>query len=215
MLLVIGVLAALLHARATGSGQVVDAAIVDGSALLMTSHHGFMAEGWWAPEREANPLDGAAPYYTTYETLDGEHMAVGAIEPQFYASLLHGLELTEDDAPAQSDRESWPILREILAAKFIEGTRDEWANRFEGTDACVAPVLSMVEAPKHAHNVARGLFSDVEGVLQPGPAPRFSSTVTADPSGPSIPGADTDSILEDLGFGSSQIGMLRSTGVVA
>lgn len=215
MLLVIGVLAALLHARATGSGQVVDAAIVDGSALLMTSHHGFMAEGWWAPEREANPLDGAAPYYTTYETLDGEHMAVGAIEPQFYASLLHGLELTEDDAPAQSDRESWPILREILAAKFIEGTRDEWANRFEGTDACVAPVLSMEEAPKHAHNVARGLFSDVEGVLQPGPAPRFSSTVTADPSGPSIPGADTDSILEDLGFGSSQIGMLRSTGVVA
>jgi alpha-methylacyl-CoA racemase len=215
MLLTLGVLAALLHARASGVGQVVDAAMVDGSALLMASHHGFMAEGWWTPAREANPLDGGAPFYTTYVTSDDEHMAVGAIEPQFYASLLDGLDLNGADLPAQTDRESWSELREILAAKFVERTRDEWADHFQGTDACVAPVLSMEEAPNHPHNVARGSFVEVDGVVQPGPAPRFSSTVPGDLSGPSVPGGATDSILDELGYSSREIGMLRRTGAVA
>jgi len=215
MLLAIGVLAALVNARASGVGQVVDAAMVDGSALLMASHHGFMAEGWWTPDREANLLDGASPFYTTYETSDGEHMAVGAIEPQFYAALLEGLELNGANIPDQSDRESWPTLREVFASKFVGRTRDEWADRFAETDACVAPVLSMEEAPKHPHNVARGSFVEVEGVVQPSSAPRFSLTVPDDLSEPSVPGADTDSILAQLGYSSSQIGMLRRTGAVA
>ncbi len=215
MLLAVGVLAALLHARSTGVGQVVDAAMIDGSALLMASHHGLMAEGLWSTNRGANLLDGAAPFYTTYETSDGEHMAVGAIEPQFYAELLEGLGLDGIDVPAQTDRESWPTLREILAARFIERTRDEWAGHFEGTDACVAPVLSMEEAPNHPHSMARGTFVEVDGVVQPGPAPRFSSTAPSAPGGPSIPCADTVTILGEMGYSSTQIGMLRSTGAVA
>lgn len=216
MLLALGVMAALLHARETGEGQVVDAAMLDGAALLTTSHHGLIAEGiWTASRRESNPLDGGAPFYAAYETSDGRHMAVGALEPQFYAELLEGLGLEPGDLPAQTDHSGWPALRDLFAEKFLERTRDEWADHFEGTDACVAPVLSMEEAPNHPHNRSRGTFVEVADVTQPAPAPRFSTTPAAISGGPSVPGADTDSILDQLGYSSSQIGMLRSTGAVA
>ena len=216
MLLALGVMAALLHARETGEGQVVDAAMLDGAALLTTSHHGLIAEGiWTASRRESNPLDGGAPFYAAYETSDGRHMAVGALEPQFYAELLEGLGLEPGDLPAQTDHSGWPALRDLFAEKFLERTRDEWADHFEGTDACVAPVLSMEEAPNHPHNRSRGTFVEVADVTQPAPAPRFSTTPAAISGGPSLPGADTDSILDQLGYSSSQIGMLRSTGAVA
>ena len=216
MLLALGVMAALLHARETGEGQIVDAAMLDGAALLTTSHHGLIAEGRWeASRRESNPLDGGAPFYAAYETSDGRHMAVGALEPQFYAELLDGLGLEPGDFPAQTDRSGWPALRDLFAEKFLERTRDEWADHFEGTDACVAPVLSMEEAPNHPHNRSRGTFVEVADVTQPAPAPRFSTTPAAISGGPSVPGADTDSILDQLGYSSSQIGMLRSTGAVA
>lgn len=216
MLLALGVMAALLHARETGEGQVVDAAMLDGAALLTTSHHGLIAEGIWAANRrESNLLDGGAPFYAAYETSDGRHMAVGALEPQFYAELLDGLGLEPGDLSAQTDRSGWPALRDLFAEKFLERTRDEWADHFEGTDACVAPVLSMEEAPNHPHNRSRGTFVEVADVTQPAPAPRFSTTPAAISGGPSVPGADTDSILDQLGYSSSQIGMLRSTGAVA
>jgi len=216
MLLALGVMAALLHARATGEGQIVDAAMLDGAALLTTSHHGLMAEGIWAASRrESNPLDGGAPFYAAYETSDGRHMAVGALEPQFYAELLEGLGLEPGDLPAQTDHSGWPALRDLFAEKFLERTRDEWADHFEGTDACVAPVLSMEEAPNHPHNRSRGTFVEVADVTQPAPAPRFSTTPAAISGGPSVPGADTDSILDQLGYSSTQIGMLRSSGAVA
>lgn len=216
MLLALGVMAALLHARETGEGQVVDAAMLDGAALLTTSHHGLIAEGIWAANRrESNLLDGGAPFYAAYETSDGRHMAVGALEPQFYAELLDGLGLEPGDLSAQTDHSGWPALRDLFAEKFLERTRDEWADHFEGTDACVAPVLSMEEAPNHPHNRSRGTFVEVADVTQPAPAPRFSTTPAAISGGPSVPGADTDSILDQLGYSSSQIGMLRSTGAVA
>ena len=216
MLLAFGVMAARIHALETGEGQIVDAAMLDGAALLTTSHHGLIAEGIWAASRrESNPLDGGAPFYSTYETSDGRHMAVGALEPQFYAELLDGLGLEPGDLPAQTDRSGWPALRDVFSAKFLERTRDEWTSHFEGTDACVAPVLSMEEAPNHPHNRSRGTFVEVADVTQPAPAPRFSTTPAATSGGPSVPGADTDSILGQLGYSSRQIGMLRSTGAVA
>ena len=215
MLLAVGVLAAALAARESGEGQVVDAAMVDGSALLMASHHGFLADGWWSAERQANLLDGAAPFYTTYETSDGHHMAVGALEPQFYAALLAGLDLEDDDLPPQMDRDGWPRLRNAFADAFKQRTRDEWERRFVGTDACVTPVLSMTEAPSHPHNRARSSFMTVDGVTQPAPAPRFSRTPSSTPSAPARPGENTSEVLAELGISPEQIGRLRESGVVA
>ena len=215
MVLTVGVLAALLAVQAGGAGQVVDAAMVDGSALLMTSHHGFMAESWWSPKRADNPLDGAAPWYRTYRTGDGEYMAVGAIEPHFYAELLRVLGLTDADLPHQNDRDGWPRLREVFADVFASRTRAEWEAAFRGVDACVAPVLDMSEAPRHPHNQARETFVTVDGVLQPAPAPRFSATPAAEPSPPPPPGRDTNEILTWLGLSDTDIGKLRETQVVA
>jgi alpha-methylacyl-CoA racemase len=214
MLLVVGVLAGVIAARASGEGQVVDAAMVDGSALLTASHHGYMAEGWWLDERESNLLDGAAPFYTTYPTKDGRHVAVGALEPQFFAALLDGLGLAGEELGPQNDRECWPRMRREFAARFVTRTRDEWAEHFAGTDACVAPVLSMQEAPHHPHNVRRGTFVEVEGVTQPAPAPRFSGTPAAVPGPPAPPGGNTDAILTELGFSPDDIGRMRGVGVV-
>lgn len=215
MLLAIGVIAGVLHARESGEGQVVDAAMVDGSALLTASHHGYMADGWWVPRRRSNLLDGAAPFYATYRTSDGSHVAVGALEPQFFAELLEGLGLTTDDVGLQNDRDGWPAMRETFARVFSTMTRDEWAAHFDGTDACVAPVLSIEEAPKHPHNIARNTFRDVDGFTQPSPAPRFSVTVPEVGKPPIAPGQDTDSVLTFLGYSRDEIGTLRSSGVVA
>nr|PZN36337.1 MAG: carnitine dehydratase [Actinomycetota bacterium] len=215
MLLAVGVLAGILSARATGKGQVVDAAMVDGSALLMAFQHGLRAAGFWSPKREDNMLDGAAPWYTTYRTADGGHMAVGAIEPQFYAELLRVLGLEGEDLPHQHDRSGWPALRARFAEVFASRTRAEWEEAFSGSDACVAPVLDMAEAPSHPHNAARGTFVEVEGVVQPAPAPRFSGTPVGAPAPPSAPGRDTDLILALLGRTEQDIGKLRSSGAVA
>lgn len=214
MLLVIGVLAAIINAKSTGVGQVVDAAMIDGSALLSASHHGFMAEGWWAPTRESNLLDGAAPFYSVYETSDGRHIAVGALEPQFFAALLQGLGLDPSEFGSQNDRDGWPAMRTAFTGRFRTRTRDEWAERFQGTDGCVAPVLSLAEAPHHPHNRARRTFVEVDDVTQPGPAPRFSGTPARIDRGPVLPGADTDSILAELGYNPSDIGKLRASGAV-
>lgn len=215
MMLAMGVLAAVIHSRAGGEGQVVDAAMVDGSALLMASHHGFLADGWWTAQRESNLLDGGAPFYTTYQTSDGGHMAVGALEPQFFSALLDGLEIDPGAVGAQHDRDAWPHMRTRFAERFMTKTRAEWTERFDGTDACVAPVLTMSEAPGHPHNAVRGTFVEVAGVIQPGPAPRFSGSPALIEGPASPPGADTDSVLAAAGFSPDQIGKLRESGAIA
>ncbi len=215
MLLAMGVLAAIIHARETGDGQVVDAAMVDGSALLTTSHHGYIADGWWTTEREANLLDGGAPFYRTYETSDGRHIAVGALEPQFFSSLLEGLGLEPEDVGSQHDRDGWPAMVETFATRFAAKSRDEWGEHFAGTDACVAPVLSLTEAKDHRHIRARSTFVEVDGVSQPAPAPRFDVTPTDVPGPPVLPGNDTDAVLELLGYHPEEIGSLRERSVVA
>ncbi|GHC99834.1 CoA transferase [Streptomyces violarus] len=194
--LVVGVLAALHHARATGTGQVVDAAIVDGTAHLATMIHGMLAAGGWQDRRGANLLDGGCPYYGTYETADGRHMAVGALEPRFYEEFLTLLGI-EDQATARKDVTRWGELRERIAVRFKTRTRDEWTAVFAGSDACVAPVLSLREAPHHPHLAARGTFTDHGGVTQPAPAPRFSATPTSVRTGPARPGADTADVARD------------------
>ncbi len=194
--LVVGVLAALNHARATGTGQVVDAAIVDGAAHLATMIHGMLAAGGWQDRRGANLLDGGCPYYGTYETADGRHMAVGALEPRFYEEFLTLLGI-EDQATARKDVTRWGELREQIAVRFKSRTRDEWTAVFAGSDACVAPVLSLREAPHHPHLAARGTFTDHGGITQPAPSPRFSATPTSVRTGPARPGADTADVARD------------------
>ncbi|MFF5251061.1 CaiB/BaiF CoA transferase family protein [Streptomyces leeuwenhoekii] len=194
--LVVGLLAALHHARATGAGQVVDAAIVDGAAHLAAMIHGMLAAGGWQDRRGANLLDGGCPFYGTYETADGRYMAVGALERHFYDEFLTLLGIP-DQAPARDDPARWEELREAIAARFRTRTRDEWTAVFEGSDACVAPVLSLREAPHHPHLAARGTFTDHGGITQPAPAPRFSATPTAVRTGPALPGADTESVARD------------------
>ncbi|MEU0899318.1 CaiB/BaiF CoA transferase family protein [Streptomyces massasporeus] len=194
--LVVGVLAALHHARANGIGQVVDAAIVDGTAHLSTMIHGMLAAGGWQDRRGANLLDGSCPYYGTYETADGRYMAVGALEPRFYAEFLALLGV-EDQAGARKDVARWGELREQVATRFKSRTRDEWTVVFDGSDACVAPVLSLREAPQHPHLAARGTFTDHGGITQPAPAPRFSATPTSVRTGPARPGADTADVARD------------------
>ncbi|MFF9391057.1 CaiB/BaiF CoA transferase family protein [Streptomyces griseoluteus] len=194
--LVVGVLAALHHARATGTGQVVDAAIVDGTAHLSAMIHGMLAAGAWQDRRAANLLDGGCPYYGTYETADGKYMAVGALEPRFYAEFLRLLDL-DGLADAHHDPARWPELRERVAARFKSGTRSEWTSRFESTDACVAPVLSLREAPHHPHLAARATFTEHDGLVQPAPAPRFSATPTRVRTGPAVPGTGAEDVARD------------------
>ncbi|MET9835512.1 CaiB/BaiF CoA-transferase family protein [Streptomyces sp. NPDC006385] len=208
--LVVGVLAALHHARASGAGQVVDAAIVDGTSHLAAMIHGMLAAGGWQDRRGANLLDGGCPYYGTYETADGKYMAVGALEPQFYDEFLGLLGVTEF-ASARKDWTRWGELRAAVAARFKCRTRDEWTAVFEGTDACVAPVLSLREAPHHPHLAARGTFTDHGGITQPAPAPRFSATPTAVRTGPAQPGADTAEVARDWGVP----GLLSAPGVAS
>jgi alpha-methylacyl-CoA racemase len=201
MYLAVGLLAALLESRASGRGQIVDAAIVDGTAHLSTFVHVMMAAGVWQDRRGVNMLDTGAPWYDVYETADGRHMAVGAIEPQFYAEFVRRLGLAdEEDLPGQHDRERWPLMRERFAAAFKTRTRDEWAEIFLPGDGCVAPVLSLKEATEHPYNTERDVFVERDGIRQPAPAPRFSRTATRAGEAPALPGGQTRDILSELGF---------------
>ncbi len=182
MLLVVGVLAALHERRSSGRGQVVDAAMVDGAALLSAFVHGLRAMGMWPAEPGGNLLDGGAPFYDTYTCADGRFVAVGAIEPPFYAALLDGLGIDPSELPPQLDTASWPAVRQRFAAVFATRTREEWQATFAGTDACVAPVLTPWEAPEHEHNRSRGVFVALDGRPQPAPAPRFGRTPAPPPS---------------------------------
>jgi alpha-methylacyl-CoA racemase len=195
--LVIGLLAALLEARVSGRGQVVDAAIVDGTAHLSAMFASMLASGFAQERRAANLLDGGVPYYDLYETADGRHMSVGPLEPKFYAVLVEKLDLV--DAPDRDDPARWPMLREMLTRRFLERTQAEWTELFDGTDACVAPVLPLTEAAEHPHLKARGTYVDRDDVLQPAPAPRFSRTEATLTSGPSVPGGDTRDALTAWG----------------
>lgn len=199
--LVIGVLAALQHARAGGPGQVVDAAIVDGTAHLTSAIHGMMAAGGWRDQRGTNLLDGGCPFYGTYETADGGYMAVGPLERKFYAEFIELLGIA-DQAPARDDFDSWAALRTAIADRFKQRDREEWTAVFSASDACVAPVLSLREAPAHPHLAARSTFVDHGGITQPAPAPRFSATPGTVRRAPVRPGADTAEVARDWGVSS-------------
>jgi alpha-methylacyl-CoA racemase len=209
--LVIGVLAALLEARAGGQGQVVDAAIVDGAAHLNAMFASMLAGGAAHERRGANLLDGGAPFYDVYETADGKHMSVGALEPQFYEALLDGLGIA-DTAPDRWDLAQWPALRESLAETFKQKTQAEWAAVFDGTDACCAPVLPLSEAAQHPHLKARQTYVEADGVLQPAPAPRFSRTSPTLTSGPSAAGGQSRDAL--AAWGIEDVDALVEAGVV-
>ncbi len=213
--LTFGVLAALVERERSGEGQVVDAAMIDGAASLMTPIYQIFGLGGWSEDRAANVLDGGAPFYRTYRTADGEFMAVGALEPQFYAELVAGLDLDGAGLPAQADVSRWPELHERFAAVFATKTRAEWEEVFAGTDACVSPVLTMAHAPRHPHNEARSGFVTVDGVVQPAPAPRFERTPGRTPGPAPAPGADTDEVLTELGYDAAARSELRRSGAVA
>ncbi|NML28248.1 CaiB/BaiF CoA transferase family protein [Zoogloea dura] len=213
MLLVVGVLAALTEARTSGQGQVVDAAMTDGSALLMTMMYTLKAMGQWSSERGSNLLDGGAPFYDTYRCADGKYISIGPIEPQFYALFLEKTGITDPDFKLQWDRTRWPELKTRLATHLETRTRAEWCELLEGSDACVAPVLSMDEAPEHPHNRARGTFIELDGVIQPAPAPRFSRSVPAHPH-PPVVGSTGEDVLTDWGFTPEAIADLRQAGAI-
>jgi alpha-methylacyl-CoA racemase len=214
MLLAFGVVCALLEARSSGRGQVVDAAMVDGAALLATATYALRAAGMWDGAPGTNSIDSGSHWYETYETADGQHIAVGALEPAFYAELLRLVGLEAEDLP-QWDRERWPELKRRLAQVFRTRTRAEWSAILESADACATPVLSLDEAPSHPHNVARCTFVEIDGVVQPAPAPRYSRTPGAVRSAPSQPGADTATALADWGLERSEIDRLADAGAIS
>jgi alpha-methylacyl-CoA racemase len=215
LLLAYGIVCALLERSRSGLGQVVDAAMVDGAAALMTIIYGAHAAGWWQDERMANMLDGAAHFYDAYETRDGKYVSIGSIEPQFYAELLEKVGLAGQELPKQMDRSAWPALKKRLAEVFRSKTRDEWCRLMEGSDVCFAPVLSLAEAPDHPQMRARGTFVEVEGVRQPGPAPRFDRTPGSIERPPARPGEHTDAALADWGFSDEERAKLRESGAIA
>ncbi|PXY28063.1 CaiB/BaiF CoA transferase family protein [Prauserella muralis] len=214
LFLAMGVLAALYERTSSGQGQVVDASMVDGAALLTTQLHGMRAGGLWQGERGENLLDGGAPFYDTYQCADGRYVAVGAIEMRFWAALVQVLGLDAEELPVHLDQREWPRLRAILAEAIGKHTRDELVAKAEGTDACLTPVLSPWEAAEHPHNAARGTFVDVGGVVQPAPGPRFDRTPPATPGPPPQTGADTSAVLAELGLGDERIAALREAGAI-
>jgi alpha-methylacyl-CoA racemase len=215
MMLAFGMVCALLEARGSGRGQVVDAAICDGTAALTALYHSMRAEGRWNDERHANLLDGGAPFYDCYRCADGRYVAIGAIEPQFYALLLERCGLARDPVfSAQWDRSRWPAMREGFAALFAARGREAWCELLEGTDACFAPVLDFSEAPAHPHHRARGNFIDDGGRVHPSPAPRLSRTPASAGAVPQ-PGEHTAEILGSLGFSPVEQARLRDAGVIA
>ena len=215
MLLAFGVVCGVLEAQRSGQGQVVDAAMVDGAAVLMTMTHALRAMGVWNDERGTNLLDTGAHFYNVYETADGKYVAIGSIEPQFYAELLRLTGLEGEELPWQHDRQEWPALKDRLAAIFKTRTRDQWRDLMEGTDVCFAPVLSIPEAVEHPHNVDRGTFVEVAGIRQPGPAPRFSRTVPEISAPPPHAGQHTDEVLGAAGFDPDRVAKLREAGAIA
>jgi alpha-methylacyl-CoA racemase len=214
LMLAFGMLAALLEARQSGRGQVVDAAMVDGAGILLASIYGAHQAGFFSDERGTNLLDSGAHFYEVYETQDGRYVSVGAIEPQFYAALIEGLGLAREALPAQMDRSAWPAMKARFEAIFRTRTRDEWCALFEGRDACVAPVLAMSEVHAHPHNRARDTFLEAFGARHPHPAPRFSRTPAQVRRGPAKLGADTDEILREIGYGPERIRALREAAVI-
>ena len=214
MLLVVGVLAGLLRAKTNGIGDIVDASMVDGSSLLAAMIHGFVAEGMWQESRGTNLLDGGAPFYDVYETSDGGYISIGALEPQFYLELLDLLALSDHPAfKRQYDRSNWPEMRRVFSVAFLSATRAEWESRAEGRDCCLTPVLGLTEALEHPNNLHRNGFVTVEGVRQPAPAPRFESYLDQTPESAPLVGADTEALLQDLGYTSKQIDGLLSAKV--
>ncbi len=215
MILVIGILGALFERSRSGRGQVVDASMIDGVALLTTLFHGLRAEGLWSGVPGTSVLDLGTPYYNVYETADGRYITLGAGEPQFYAELLKGLDLTDDELlQRRDDPATWTAARARLAEVFKTKTRDEWCTLLEGGDVCFAPVLTFGEAPEHPHNVARQTFVEVEGVVQPAAAPRFSRTPPAPPGPPAGAGQHTEEVLLDWGFSRQDVDALLGAGVV-
>ena len=211
---VIGILAALVERSISGRGDVIDAAIVDGSALLTTMLRSERDHGRWHAARGTNAIDTGSYFYDVYETADGCYITFGSLEPKFHAELMARLELDGDDAPVQHDVRSWPAEKDRIAAIVRTRTRDEWSAAFEGTDVCFAPVLELDEAPHHPHNVSRRTFVDVGGVTQPAPAPRFARSTAPTPRPTRPPGADTEEVLRDWGFADADVERLRSAGAV-
>ncbi|MBF2754981.1 MAG: CoA transferase [Gammaproteobacteria bacterium AqS3] len=214
MFLALGVVAGVLEARSSGKGQVVDVAMTEGSAILMAMLYSMHAGGMWSLEPGTNLLDSGAHFYDTYRCSDGEYIALGSIEPQFYAELREKAGLSGAEFDAQMDREAWPELKVKLAEVIARKSRDEWCELMEGSDVCFAPVLNMAEAPKHPHNVARGSFIEVEGAVQPAPAPRFSRTECDAPAPSAIIGEHTDEVLGEFGFGADEIEALREAEAI-
>ena len=215
MLLAFGMVCGLLEAARSGEGQVIDAAMVDGSAALMAMFFSFAAGGGFSDQRGTNMLDGGAHFYDAYETADGKAICIGSIEPQFYALLKEKAGLAEDKYANQMDASQWPALKADLEEVFKSKSQAEWCEIMEGTDVCFAPVLSIIEAPDHPHNKARNSFLEVDGVMQQAPAPRFSRTAAEISHGARTPGEDTLSVLKDCGFSSDEIGLLKEGGVIA
>ncbi len=215
MLLAFGIACGLVEAKASGQGQVVDAAMVDGSAILMTMFAGMMKSGAHTNERGTNLLDTGSHFYDVYETSDGQYVSLGSIEPQFYAELLKLSGLGEEpDLPAQLDKGQWPAMKARLAAIMASKTRQQWCDIMEGSDVCFAPVLTMSEAAQHPHNVQRQTFVEVAGITQPAPAPRFSRTEPAIQGPPAWPGQHSDQVLTDSGFSADELAALRADGAV-
>ncbi len=213
MLLAYGVVCALLERASSGRGQVVDAAMVDGAAALMAVFFGAAQSGFWG-ERGTNLLDTGSHFYDVYETADGKYISIGSIEPQFYAELIQRLGLAGEDLPDQNDRAQWPAFKERLAKLFKTGTRDDWCERMEGSDVCFAPVLSLGEAPRHPHAIARESFVEVAGAVQPRPAPRFSRTAAEIQRPPARPGQHTDEALAEWGVASDRLAALHGSGAI-
>ena len=212
--LALGVLSAIIEARGSGRGQVVDAAMIDGLGSLMTHQFGFLGSGSWLPQRGSNFLDGGAPWYNVYRTADGGYVSLAPIEPKFYANFLGVIGMTPADLPDQMDRERWPEVRARFAALFATKTRAEWCRLFEGVEACFAPVLSVAEAIEHPHQKQRNGFVEVDGVTHPAPAPRFSRTPAAISCPPPEPGSDTSDVLHDWNFTDAEIAALRGDGII-
>ena len=214
MYLLTGVLAALLERNSSGKGQVIDAAMTDGTASLLSPFFGLMAMNMWTTDRHSNKLDGGAHYYGSYECSDGKYISIGSIEPQFYALLLSKCEITDEEFLPQQDQQSWPLLRERLEQLFKTESREHWCQLMEGTDVCFAPILDLAEAPNHPHNKARGTYVDFEGVTQPAPAPRFSRTQSEIQSSAAMVGEHTEQILADWGYSETEIEQLKTSKAI-